>query len=1184
MISLQLVKLEAYGFKSFADKLEIEFGKGVTAIVGPNGSGKSNITDAIKWVLGEQNIRNLRGAKAEDIIFAGGVGRKALGVAEVSLLFDNTNRKLPIDFNEVKVTRRLFRSGDSEYYINKAACRLKDIHELFADSGLGRDAMSVISQNKVDQILNSKPEERRLIFEEVAGITKFRNRKKESLKKLEETQQNLTRVYDIIAEIESQLENLELNAQKTQQYNEIQTDYKKYQVALLADSYLKYQKILVEAEQKISEGKSTNIDIETNINLQEVAQERLTIELFELETNVQSLLQELQTVSAKIDTAKSQQALFQERINQNCSNIERIAQENVECKQKEIDLQEKIDEIITYHSEDFADFDKTNYLLEHQEGEIVMLQENISSTEIELLNINEKIQKHTYNLLNSKNSLSLLEADLKNKIESNEKEQANLKMQLSQKEILVNEIEQDKTNFELLQKELNTLTEKLKELETLHQKYSTENNLLKNNLSKNNNLLSSHNSKLNVLSHMQHSYEGFGKGVKEVLKANQSWSHGICGVVAEVIEVKKEYITAIEIALGSSLQNVITLEENTAKSAINYLREEKLGRVTFLPIPNIKQNIKQDEKILQETGIIDFADKVVSCDEQYKNIIRFLLGRTIIADNIDSAMKLARKMNYNIRIVTLNGEILTPGGALSGGGKYNQENSFLNREAEISKLEDEIQQLQQLILQQTKAEQLVQKNIAKIEENSTLVQEQAKTKTVELAERKVYLDNKAQALLRLKQEIVAVTESNLPNEQAIKKLQDNLTQLKAEIDILENNDQDVEEKAKTVNELLLKQKQELAKLNILYNENKLFRQALEAKLNRHNELKEIYQNSMLELVTKSKQNCDIIKQLEEHNFTLEGQINLCQQEGDSAITQKVDLEQKKSLLQATKLELLNKQQQFEKNIKLLRKKLNESQNNLHELELLKTKYEYELNRCAEELTEIHQLKLTEVDACVLAIPTSEVKYKLRQLEKNIAELGLINHNAIEEFKTAKERYVFLQEQSNDLIKAKDYLSSVIAEIDANMAKQFAEAVEKVNIYFAETFKRLFGGGEAKIKLTDKENLLETGIEIIVQPPDKKMQNLVLLSGGERALTVIALLFSFLKYKPAPFSVVDEIDAPLDEANLDRFSNFLQEYARNTQFIVVTHRKGTMQAADVMHGVTVEDSGVSKVISVKIDDF
>ena len=416
MISLQLVKLEAYGFKSFADKLEIEFGKGVTAIVGPNGSGKSNITDAIKWVLGEQNIRNLRGAKAEDIIFAGGVGRKALGVAEVSLLFDNTNRKLPIDFNEVKVTRRLFRSGDSEYYINKAACRLKDIHELFADSGLGRDAMSVISQNKVDQILNSKPEERRLIFEEVAGITKFRNRKKESLKKLEETQQNLTRVYDIIAEIESQLENLELNAQKTQQYNEIQTDYKKYQVALLADSYLKYQKILVEAEQKISEGKSTNIDIETNINLQEVAQERLTIELFELETNVQSLLQELQTVSAKIDTAKSQHALFQERINQNCSNIERIAQENVECKQKEIDLQEKIDEIITYHSEDFADFDKTNYLLEHQEGEIVMLQENISSTEIELLNINEKIQKHTYNLLNSKNSLSLLEADLKNKI------------------------------------------------------------------------------------------------------------------------------------------------------------------------------------------------------------------------------------------------------------------------------------------------------------------------------------------------------------------------------------------------------------------------------------------------------------------------------------------------------------------------------------------------------------------------------------------------------------------------------------------------------------------------------------------------------------------------------------------------------------------------------------------------
>lgn len=1184
MISLQLVKLEAYGFKSFADKLEIEFGKGVTAIVGPNGSGKSNITDAIKWVLGEQNIRNLRGAKAEDIIFAGGTGRKALGVAEVSLLFDNVNRKLPIDFNEVKITRRLFRSGDSEYYINKAACRLKDIHDLFADSGLGRDSMSVISQNKVDQILNSKPEDRRLIFEEVAGITKYRNRKKESLKKLDETQQNLTRVYDIISEIESQLEQLEINAQKTEKYNELQIEFKKGQVALLADSFNKYQKIINEANQKIDERQNTALDIDTKISLTEIEQDKIINEIALLEEKNQNLVQNIQENNSKIDRISNEKLLLEERINQNNNNIDRLVFDNQEISKKEISLEDKIKEIKINFDSDSSELNTVNVLLQNQENEFSKLNDEITKTEAEVLAINENAKEQSFKVLNTRNKINLYEADLKNKTSDTEKINYELQDIEKRKESIAEEISQQNYFYQNSNQELTILKQTIRQMQENKVNILAEYNSLKNNINNNNSKVSSLTAKKNILSNMQDSYEGFGKGVKEVLKSKQNWIAGICGVVAEVINVKKEYVTAIEIALGSSLQNIITSDENTAKSAIEYLRKEKLGRVTFLPLPNIKFTFNQDNKLLTENGIINFADKVVDCEEKYRKIIQFLLGRTVIAENIDSALNLARKTNFSTRIVTLTGEVLTPGGALTGGGKYNQENSFLNRENEINQLAIDIENLQKNLAKQIETDKKYQNELSLINTNIDLYQENIKDIEVKNAEFKIHIDRNNQLLSSMKSEADKISSQIMINDKEIIKLQDQIVKLNEELKNIEKDDQVSGEIEKQANEKLVLLKETYTKNNNVFTNNKILRQAIEAKINRHNELMGIYGNEITELKEKLVHNSNNIDNLKTSCKQIQENIANYIIEIKELFSLKSELEKKQHEKHGQKLEYINKQQELEKTIKLLRKQQLDCQNKLHELALMKNKYEYELERCIEELTQNHNVNIAEINNELMPISINELKNELKIIENEIADLGLINHNAIEEFKSAQERHSFLLDQSNDLSDAKNYLTGVIAEIDANMSKQFSEAIDKVNNYFGETFKSLFGGGEAKLKLTDKENLLETGIEIIVQPPDKKMQNLVLLSGGERALTVIALLFSFLKFKPAPFSVVDEIDAPLDEANLDRFSIFLKEYAQKTQFIVVTHRKGTMQAADVMHGVTVEDSGVSKVISVKIDDF
>lgn len=1001
MNCLQLKKLEAYGFKSFADKTEVEFDKGITAIVGPNGSGKSNISDAIKWVLGEQNVRNLRGVKAEDIIFTGSQTRKQMGVAEVSLYFDNDGT-LPVDFREVVVTRRLFRSGESEFFINKARCRLKDITNLFADSGIGHDSMGIISQNKMDEILNAKPEEKRLFFEEAAGITKYRNRKKEAMRKLDDTQANLQRVYDILGEIENQLEPLKLSAEKTAQHQELQEKLKKLQLAGLYQHYVELAAKKEKFNKQLEEKKDQELAATTAVQLTENRTSQLDAEILELEKELESIATERSALHERIEQADSEIRVLEER--------RRLGKEN---RQR------------------------------HQQ----MLRELAARAE-------EASQGVT--------GLEQAEANAK-------KKQAEVEATIGTKRQEAKE----------LRAQLTTLKSQYDG--QLRQKQEQEKNIhaLK--------------SRAEVLERLQSSYEGFGRAVKAVLKSQQPWQRGICGAVAEILQVPGKYVTAVETALGGALQNIITEDSETAKAAINFLKRDRLGRATFLPLSDIVVRTSRENIPVHTAGVLGWAHELVGCEPKYKKAAEFLLGRTLVVDTLDNAIRLNRQMQQRLRIVTLEGELLSPGGAMAGGSQQNRESSFLNRREEINKLQQRAEAMQAEL-------RALENKIADTAKSYNELDEQAE----ELAHSTNQLEMDKAVL---EQQAIRAREQLLLRQRELKNSQESTERQKQELAKLE---QELETSIETIGNLMASVASEQKKYS-----------AADA---RH---KDIYQKRMTRLTDKKNND----KEIREANARL------------SAIQVQV-----------------------------------------HQIELDASRVDYDMEQSEQEMLSQYGIVPARAAELVPELEPAELKRELRSLEREIESLGPVNPNAPQEYAELKERHGFLSGNAEDLEKGKADLLQLIGEMEATMTKQFSEAFGKINEFFGEIFVQLFGGGQAKIELTDKANILASGVNIMVTVPGKKQQNLSVLSGGERALTVVALLFSFLKYRPAPFSVLDEIDAPLDEANIGRFGSFVKEYAENTQFIIVTHRKGTMESADTMYGVTIEDAGVSKVLSVKLQDY
>lgn len=1182
---LLLRKLEAYGFKSFADKTEIDFGEGITVVVGPNGSGKSNISDAIRWALGEQSIKNLRGSKSEDVIFGGSSGRRALGVAEVSLVFDNSDGSLPIDFNEVTITRRVFRSGESEYFLNKSHCRLKDIHELLAGTGLGRDAMPVIGQNKVDEVLNSKPEERRLLFEDAAGITKYKQRKREALRKLEDTEQNLIRVYDIVGEIETQLAPLAESAERTKKYNELHTELVACQVTLLLRKLANAEKMVESASLQQQQLTDEELSASAKIAVDEVSIERLTSAVAEANEKIDLLEQTINEVNTELERMDGKAAVLEERMKQGQQTKSRLAAEMLRIEQQQKELQHQsagLEESLGAKMQRKADFEESlaNEAQEYEQTVSVLRQR-----EAQLDAAQEQTFGHLQEIVSERNRLSTMERDmarLKARQEHIIKEQQQYQLEVSEAEESSSRIAAEKRELE---EGVSSINEMVEEQNRARQSIEQELIRLQEAEKGVSRTMQELASRSKVLTSMQHEYEGFGRGIKNVLKSSAPWRAGVCGAVAELIEVPDRYVTAVEIALGGALQHIVVQSDEIAKQAIAFLKMQNSGRATFLPLNTIRPMRPRDTdlKAAMAKGAIGLASNLIHIAPEYKGVAEFLLGRTIIAENIDAAMRIARESGFSVKIVTLEGELLNPGGSMTGGSTHRKEASFLSRHNEIEAISQKITVTKEKLSELNEHIETANAALISTAEQIAKMQVRRQETVVRQAELNVHADK-----LGLEKQRLSLAVQTLNSELSASRLEytqfvEKMTAAKNHISSLEDRDSEHKQQVTLWQEEARNLQERKEQLNYQLTESKIEITAVNQEIMAIRHQLEQQKNTGQGIHQERQR---LLKEQEENS----SQTKLAAEELIQLGSQRIHMHERKQTSEEergreyeSKMTTLTELGRREKELKELRRRHSEVTNRLHEIELITTKYSYELTSCREQLQNNFMLDIKEAEVLSKSGSQEELSALIKRMEGEIAELGPVNPAAIEEYSRVSERYAFLQKQCKDLVDAKEYLVSIITDIDSTMTKQFTAAFAEINDHFVLIFTRLFGGGSAKLVLTQPDNLLETGIDITVEPPGKKQQNLMLLSGGERALTVIALLFAFLAYRPAPFTMVDEIDAPLDEANLERFSQFLRDYSKDTQFIVVTHRKGTMESADVIHGVTMEESGVSRLVSVKLVD-
>ena len=1184
---MRLKAFETYGFKSFAERTEINFEDGITAIVGPNGSGKSNISDAIRWVLGEQSAKYLRGNKMEDVIFAGTSKRRALGMAEVNLVFDNSDHKIPADFDEINICRRVFRSGDSEYYLNKKPCRLKDIVDLFSDTGLGRGSMSIIGQNRIDEILNSRPEERRALFEEAAGIAKYRLRKKEATHRLEETANNITRIYDIKSEIEGRIEPLRLSADKTQKYLKMSDELKSCRVTQVVHKLENIEEVNAKLAAKIAELNKRNEEIIVDVNLKENNGLILKTELDKLNEEFAELQNSIAERETLLEKLHGQEAVLSERILQSQKSQERLAAQKERLVQQLSEIESNLKTIADKYDALEIEQQAAQSAVNKHAAEQANKEKSIVDTEARIVNYKSSAFESMQQIVDLRNEIRSLE----NEQENRQRKREQLKKTLADLEEAYNSLSERHENIlseqQSITNSISFVQEQMSQLvarNTADQKTFGEVVRKRNSL---NETLSSLQTRVDLLENMQRVYDGFGRSVKTLLSSESPWRSGIVGVVAELFQVQASYVVAIETALGGAMQNLVTRDVNTAKQAIEFLKRTKEGRATFLPLDTIRPTaLRNDEAALVKLpGIIGVAAELVQCKEELLPVAKFLLGRVLVAQNMDAALKAAKANNYRLRIVTLEGEILNPGGSITGGSGRHKESGFLSRKNEIMLAKENVDNINRQILTTQESietcEAIVKQNNGKIEEFKALLQKN-KVRQAELA---AHLERAEAEIEQHKENIALYEQEKRQHSEDYLNTRNKLQELKPNLAVLEQKDL-------STKELVDKLQQELT-----------------AEQRALNVIRTHYQNACITLESaKERTNLisERIKQIDGDIARLQLEISNNDAENEKMVQVVAESEQTKEQLAIRQKDLLAElkndnggKEDFtnrrlaiverlalaEGELEAARKEFAASTQKLHLAEMEKVKQETEYETALEQIATTYNITLAEAkdSSLLLDLSDSALKKMETSLTHAIEELGPINAGAIEEYKTVSERYEFLNAQYNDLYEAKERLEEVINDINTNMSRRFKESLTKINAHFAETYKNLFGGGMASLELQNPDNILDSGIEIIVQPPGKKLQSLFLLSGGERALTVIALLFALLSYQPAPFCILDEIDAALDEANIDRFSAFLADYAKKTQFIIITHRKGVMEAADVLHGITMEESGVSRLLSVKLEE-
>lgn len=1178
---MHLKRLDIVGFKAFADRTSVDFVQGVTAVVGPNGSGKSNITDAIRWVLGEQSVKSLRGSKMEDIIFAGSDTRKPLNVAEVTLTLENDDQFLPIDYHEVSVTRRVYRSGESEFYINKQSCRLKDIIDLFMDSGLGREAFSIISQGKVEEILSSKPEDRRTIFEEAAGVLKYKTRKKKAELKLFETQDNLNRVDDIIYEIEGQLEPLKIQSSIAKDYIEKKDELEKTEVALtvyeIEELYRKWDQLSKQFEQH----KDVEIELLAKVQMEEAEMEALRETIEVIDGSIAELQDVLLLSSNELEKLEGQREVLKERKKHATQNRSQLTQSIDDLKAKACLYESQIKkqtEIFTKHVEELQELQKE---LKKYESELLAVSHDIEG---ELENLKSNYIDFLNRQASFKNEKSHLDDQLQQFATKKERlDQDNEKYLLVRKELGEKKAEL-LAKVEKKQEEIQAGLSKYKQLEQKLAKERDEYHKKETQLYQAYQYLQKFKSRKEMLEEMKEDYSGFFQGVKEVLKAKLP---GIEGAVAELIHVDKQNETAIEIALGGAMQNIVVDHENHAREAIAFLKKNHHGRATFLPLSVIKGKTLPESQVVMLRGYSSFvgiASTLVRYDPKYHEVIANLLGNVIVTVDLKGANELARVLNHRYRIVTLEGDVVNPGGSMTGGSIKQKTTSLFTRQRE---LEDIVAKLPDMERKTELLEQQVKTLKSSIQENE---QELASLK--EVGER-----------LRMEEQEMNGDVRELEVEE--KNVNERLKIYDLENERFAEEKQDVQRKLDEATENLRNLEEKIARLDQqmaeLTNQKKHQQASKETLQHKVTELK-VLAAEKGQLVKNEQEQLhrleDEKRRTEEQLTTLSLDLQFLNDEMDTSVSGEGKLEdlinhkanekeRALSLITGRREERLQQQLKLEdltRENKELRRQHKQMVDATKDEEVKINRLDVELENRLTQLREEYTLSFEAAkEKYPLTIDSNEAKRKVKLIKMEIEELGTVNLGAIDEYERISERYQFLSIQKNDLNEAKDTLHQVICEMDEEMKKRFELSFFSIKAEFEQVFKELFGGGRADLVLTNPEDLLNTGVDIVAQPPGKKLQNLGLLSGGERALTAIALLFAILRVRPVPFCVLDEVEAALDDANVSRFASYLKQFSKETQFIVITHRKGTMEEADVLYGVTMQESGISKLVSVRLED-
>lgn len=1179
---MYLKSIQIHGFKSFANKITFEFNNGITGIVGPNGSGKSNVGDAVRWVLGEQSAKQLRGAKMEDVIFSGTEARKPLGFAYVAITLDNSDHKLPIDYDEVTVARRVYRSGESEYLINGNNCRLKDVQELFLDTGIGKEGYSIIGQGQIDKILSGKPEDRRELFDEAAGIVKFKKRKVTAEKNLEAEKQNLCRINDILAEIEKQVGPLEKQSNVAREYLKYKEELKTLDVNMFLMEYDRIYEAKKQLDEKLTISSDDLTMAKNNYESTKEEYEKLELQIEEYNKeieekrntlnenrlNKEKLEGDIKVFKEQIIAAKQSEDHYQSRVEAIDKEIAEYEVELEKYLKEKRDIDEKLDSLDDIQTEANQELSQITANIERYSKDI----DNFNSEIFEYLNENTNIKSklQRYEMMLEQNNIK--------KVELNQKLLKNKSDEAIQNDI----IESHKVKLLDISDQINQINKSNDELESIISEINEKLKEGQNQLNQKQQEYHRERSRRDYLKNITERYEGYGNSIRKVMEQKER-NPGIIGVVADIIKVKKEYETAVEIALGGSIQNIVTDNANTAKDLIEFLKKNKYGRATFLPLTNItNKNAFYNENALKEPGVIGLASSLIETDHKFEGLIDYLLGRIVVVDHINNAIALAKKYNYSLRIVTTEGELLSPGGSMSGGA-YKNTSNLLSRRREIEDIEKNIVTIEETINKLNESIEINKKNQSgygiNIEDNKKQIQELYIMQNTE----KIGLNQAEEKKEENQSSYAQISIESKEIDNQSRELKKNIEELENSLQINVEKSKENENKIDEYNSYLEKErmieKSFLEKVSSIKMDFTSLEQSnqfalenikrVKKEISKYREEKENLQKSVIETTNQMNEKEMVIKQTEEHiaYFTK----NL------------MDLEEIIKKLVDSKEQISKSHKEFFAKREELSTRINNLDKECYRLtgqkEKLTEASEGQINYMWDEYELTYNNALSLRNSEYNNLP--EMKKSIGELKNKIKGLGDVNVNAIEDYKALVERYDLLRTQRDDLVKAEEVLKGIILELDNEMRKQFEEKFTAIKTQFDIVFKELFGGGKGTLELIEDEDILEAGIRIIAQPPGKKLQNMMQLSGGEKALTAISLLFAIQNLKPSPFCLLDEIEAALDDSNVKRYAKYLHKLTKDTQFIIITHRRGSMAAADVLYGITMQEKGVSTLVSVNL---